>query len=47
MAERAGAVKSILIRPAVRVFDPILRCPDAYGRRRTVSSHPERHSTRP
>jgi hypothetical protein len=26
MAERAGAVKSILIRPAVRVFDPILRC---------------------
>ena len=45
MAQRAGAVKSILIRPAVRVFDPILRCPDAYGRRRTVSSHPERHST--
>ena len=26
MAERAGAVKSILIRPAVHVFDPILRC---------------------
>ena len=26
MAERAGAVKSILICPAVRVFDPILRC---------------------
>jgi hypothetical protein len=26
MAERAGAVKNILIRPAVRVFDPILRC---------------------
>jgi hypothetical protein len=26
MAERAGAVKSILIRPAVRVFDPILIC---------------------
>jgi hypothetical protein len=25
MAERVGAVKSILIRPAVRVFDPILR----------------------
>jgi hypothetical protein len=29
MAERAGAVKSILIRPAVRVFDPILRCVSA------------------
>jgi hypothetical protein len=42
MAQRAGAVKSILIRPAVRVFDPILRCPDAYGRRRTVTGLKQR-----
>jgi hypothetical protein len=26
MAELAGAVKSMLTRPDVRVFDPILRC---------------------
>ena len=26
MAEQAGAVKSVLTRPAVRVFDPIRRC---------------------
>jgi len=26
MAERVGAVKSMLTRPSVRVFDPILRC---------------------
>jgi hypothetical protein len=47
MAERAGAVKSIMTRPAVRVFDPILRCLMLYGRRRTDNGHPELHSTRP
>jgi hypothetical protein len=29
MAERAGAVKSMLTSPAVSVFDPILEMPDA------------------
>ena len=40
MAERAGAVKSILIRPAVRVFDPILSL--AMSGRECVQVHSDR-----
>jgi hypothetical protein len=48
MAERAGAVKSTLTRPAVRVFDPILRCLMLTAAvAPLISSHPELHSTRP